>query len=79
MNCFHYADNSCLVYRQRDIKIIDTKLNNYFLSVCDWFDDNKLSIHFGEDKTKHILSDTKKELNKHYLKNTTQLSILVAH
>ena len=51
MNCFHYADNSCLVYRQRDIKIIDTKLNNYFLSVCDWFDDNKLSIHFGEDKT----------------------------
>ena len=26
-----------------------------FSSLCQWFIDNKLSIHFGEDKTKSIL------------------------
>ena len=31
------------------------KLNNDFNTLYDWFVDNKLSIHFGEDKTKSIL------------------------
>ena len=41
-------------------------------SVCDWFVDNKLSIHFGEDKTKSILFASKckiksaRELNVEY-------------
>ena len=26
-----------------------------FSSLCEWFIDNKLPIHFGEDKTKSIL------------------------
>ena len=29
-------------------------LNKNFSNICDWFVDNKLSIHFGEDKTKCI-------------------------
>ena len=57
---FLYADDSCLVYQHRDAKAIETKLNNNFSSVCNWFVDNKLSIHFGEDKTKCILFGTKK-------------------
>ena len=32
--------------------LINEKLNQDFNSLCDWFLDNKLSIHFGEDKTK---------------------------
>ena len=55
---FLYADDSCLLYQRRDVKAIDTKLNKIFSSVCDWFVDNKLSIHFGEDKTKCILFRT---------------------
>ena len=31
------------------------KLNKDFENVYDWFIDNKLGIHFGEDKTKSIL------------------------
>ena len=27
--------------------------------MCDWFVNNKLSIHFGEDKTKSILFASK--------------------
>ena len=30
--------------------------------MCDWFVDNKLSIHFGQDKTKSILFGTKHKL-----------------
>ena len=33
-------------------------------NICDWFADNKLNIHFGEDKTKCILFGTKQKLNK---------------
>ena len=61
---FLYADDSCLVYQHRDGKAIETKLNNNFLSVSSWFVDNKLSIHFGEDKTKCMLFGTEKRLKK---------------
>ena len=61
---FLYADNSCLVYQHRDVKEIERNLNKNFSDVCDWFVDNKLSIHLGEDKTKCILFGTKHRLNK---------------
>ena len=61
---FLYADGSCLVYQQKDTKAIETKLNNNFSSVCNWFVGNKLSIYFGEDTTKCILFGTKKRLKK---------------
>ena len=35
------------------------RLNTEFNNLCDWFVDNKLSIHFGEDKTKSILFTVK--------------------
>ena len=31
-------------------------------SLCDWFVDSKLSVHFGEEKTKSILFETKRQL-----------------
>ena len=54
-NLLLYADDSCLVYRDNNINEIEKQLNTNFNSLCDWFVDNKLSIHFGEDKTKSIL------------------------
>ena len=33
-------------------------------NICEWFVDNKLSIHFGEDKTKSILFCTKDRKRK---------------
>ena len=32
--------------------------------MCNWFVDNKLSIHFGQDKTKSILFSTKRKVKK---------------
>ena len=50
-----YADDTCLVFQAKDLDYISKKLNSEFNKLCNWFVDNKLSIHFGDDKTKSIL------------------------
>ena len=45
-----YADDSCLIFRDKDIEKIDSTLNRNFISLCDWFLENKLSIHFGKTR-----------------------------
>ena len=57
---FLYADDSCLVYQHKDVSKIEQNLNKNFSNIYNWFVDNKLSIHFGEDKTKCILFGIKK-------------------
>ena len=50
-----YDDDTCLVFQAKDLDKISDRLNTEFNKLCDWFVDNKLSIHFGEDNTKSIL------------------------
>ena len=57
-----YADDTCLIYTGKDINTIEEQPNTDFSSLCDWFVDNKLSVHFGEEKTKSILFGTKRQL-----------------
>ena len=56
-----YADDTCISYTNKKIPEIEVKLNKDFNSLCDWFVNNKLSIHFGEDKTKSILFNPKNQ------------------
>ena len=49
-----YADDTCIFYQDKDVEKIERVLNKEFSSLCEWFIDNKLSIHFGDDKTKTI-------------------------
>ena len=49
-----YYQTQALICMQ-NVKKIEHVLNKEFSSLCQWFIDNKLSIHFGEDKTKSIL------------------------
>ena len=58
-----YADDICLFCMGKDIKTIEDQLSEDFNSLCKWFIDNKLSIHFGEEKTKSILFSIIKRLN----------------
>ena len=44
-----YADDSCTLYQHKDVMQTEKQLNEDFENLCDWFVDNKLSIHFGED------------------------------
>ena len=61
VNCelFLYADD-------KDVKVIEKQLNDNFSPIRDWFIDNKLSIHFGEDKTKSILFSSQKSRPSEY-------------
>ena len=52
---FLYAEDTCIFYQHEKVKKIENFLNKEFLSLCQWFIDNKLSIHIGKDKTKSIL------------------------
>ena len=54
-NLLLYADHSCLMFKHKDVEEIEEILNNEFRNISDRFVDNKLSIQFGEDKTKSIL------------------------
>ena len=61
-NLFLYAGDSCLTFQHKELEEIERTLNNDFENICDWFIDNKLSIHFGEDKTKSILFASQRKI-----------------
>ena len=65
-----YVNDTCLVFHHKDIKTIQEQLNRDFSTLVDSFVDNKLSVHFGEDKTKSILFSP-----KHRLKSIGQIDI----
>ena len=67
-NMFLYVDNSCLMFQHEHVEEIEKVLDNPFGNICDWFLYKKLSIHFGEDKTKSILSTV-----QHKIKNIRNL------
>ena len=67
---FLYADDTGLVFQYNDINKINEQLNKEYINnnilnnICLWFIDNKLSIHFGEDKTKCILFASKQKMKR---------------
>ena len=66
VNCdlFLYADDTCLFFQGKNVKDIEKQLNEDYANICDSFVDNKLSTHFGEDKTKSILFASKRKIKK---------------
>ena len=63
-NLFLYADDSCLVFQGKDVIEIEKQLNEDFTNICEWFVDNRLSIHFSEDKTKSIIFASKRKVKR---------------
>ena len=59
-----YADDTRLFFMGKDSKTTGNQLNKDFNSLCEWLFDKKLSIHFGEEKTKSILFGAKQLLHK---------------
>ena len=48
-NLFLYADDSCLIFQGKNVIEIEKQLNGDFINICEWFVDNRFSIHSGED------------------------------
>ena len=69
-----YANDSPILYQHKDVVQIEKRLNEDFENLCDWFVDNKLNVHFGEDNIKSILFASKRRA-----KNIHQLFIKYRH
>ena len=52
-------------FQSKSVMVFEKQLNEDPADICDWFVDNKLSIHFGEDKTKSILFASKHKINSY--------------
>ena len=52
---FLYADDIYLLFQHKDLEQVKEELTKNFSNICDWFVDNKWSIHFGKDKTKSMI------------------------
>ena len=50
------------MFQHKEVEEIERVLNNDFENISYWFVDNKLSIHFGEDKTKSILFASRRKI-----------------
>ena len=61
-NLYLYEDDSCLLSQHESVIKIKKLLTKDFSDICDWFVNSKLSIRFGEDKTKSILFSSKRNL-----------------
>ena len=59
-----YTDDTCLIFQHKDINETESAPNKNFCMLCEWFVDNKLSIHFGENKTKSVLFGSKHKIKK---------------
>ena len=54
-----YVNDACVFFQHNSVTEIKKQLTKDFSNICDWFGDNKLSIHFGDDKTKSMLFSSK--------------------
>ena len=61
-NASLYADDTSNFYQPIAVNEIEATLNKELASLCEWLSNNKLSIHFGESKTKCILFVRRKNL-----------------
>lgn len=59
-NLILYAHDTSLIFQIKNVDDIDKQLNEDFEKICSWLVDNKLSIEFGEDKTKSIFLASKR-------------------
>ena len=63
-NVFPHPNHSSLIFQKTDVIEIEKQLNRDLTNICEGFVDNRLSIHFCEDKTKSILFAYKCQINK---------------
>ena len=65
-NLFLYADYTCQVFQSKNVKDIETQFKWRFYKHMwfEWFADNKLSIYFGDDKTKSTIFTSKRKIKK---------------
>ena len=62
-NQFLNSYDSCF-FQEKVVIEIEKQFNGDFTNICEWSVDNRLSIYFGEDKTKSVLFSSKSKIKK---------------
>ena len=44
-----YVNDTCIFYHDKDVEKTEKVSNKEFSTLCEWFMDNKLSIHFEKE------------------------------
>ena len=65
------ADDSWIVFQDKNVTGIEKQLLREFSCLCDWFVDDNLSVHFGPRQKKINLFSTKRKV-----RNAKALSIV---
>ena len=78
-NLFLYANDTCLVFQSKNVKVkdIEKQLNEDFANICDWLIDNKLSIHIGQDNTKSVLFGSERKIKRFWKLETVYNNIRI--
>ena len=50
------------MFQHKEGEEIEKVIKNDFENICGWFVDNKLSIHFGKNKTKSLLFASQRKI-----------------
>ena len=61
---YYYTSMTLALPFNINVTGIEANLNNDFSNLCECFLDNKLNIHFGENKNKSMLFPTKRKLRR---------------
>ena len=68
---FLHGDDLGLTLQLKNVHTNEYQLNMTFGNIWEWFADNDLCIHLGEDKTKCVLSGLKQKF-----KNARKLNVI---
>ena len=61
-NIIKYADTTVLYVADKNLEIIQNRLNNDIDAVANWLDENELIINLKKEKTESLLFGTAKRL-----------------
>ena len=53
-----------MFFWEKDVIEVEKQLNRNFTIISEWFVYNRLSIHFGEEKTKSTIFASKRKIKK---------------
>ena len=56
MTCLSYADDTAIIFKNKDIRELQKTVNSTLLHVSDWFNANSLSLNVTKTYTQHYAS-----------------------
>lgn len=63
-NIYMYADDTCLLYADKDLTVIENKIQEDFTNIIKWAHDNGIVININKTKCMHVRSPYSRQVNR---------------